>query len=282
MPKCLSQPQVDSYNEHGFVHPITALSGEEAADYRRRFEDYERQHDGGKVYSNSSKVHLLETWAAELASHPTILDAAEDVLGPDLMVWATNIFAKEPHNPAYVSWHQDSTYWGLSKPDVVTVWIALSPATQESGCMRIISGTHKWDQIAHEDTLAPGNLLTRGQDIAVDVDESKAVYMPLEPGQFSLHHIRSVHASSPNMSDDRRIGIAFRYIAPHVKQVVADGDGAWLVRGQDNYGHFVLESPPQSDMDEAAMEEYSRIMKLRQRVLFKGVTGKPARTKLGK
>ncbi len=280
MPKLLSDDQVARYRRDGFCWPVSVMDAAEAAHYRRRFEDYERANGGWYELSKGQKLYLLQTWVAELVRHERILDAVEDVLGPDILCWGVSLFVKDAHNPAYVSWHQDSTYWGLSKPDVVTAWIALSPATRVSGCMKMLPGSHRLEQLPHRDTLAADNLLTRGQEIQVEVDETRAAFIELEPGQISLHNIRTVHGSEPNRSDERRIGVAVRYIAPHVEQVNASRDSAWLVRGQDRHGHFVHETPPAADMDPAARAEHERIMKLRQGVLYKGVTGKPAHVDL--
>ncbi len=280
MGKALSDEQIEQYHRDGYFAPVRVMDSDSAAGFRKKFEAYEAAHDGWYEMSKGQKLYLLQTWARDLAQHPKILDAVEDVLGPNLMVWGLSLFIKDAKSPSYVSWHQDSTYWGLSKPDVVTAWIALSPANRQSGCMKMMPGTHKWEQIAHKDTLAKENLLTRGQEIAVDVDEKDAAYLELEPGEISLHNIRTVHASAPNQSDDRRIGIAVRYIAPHVSQINADGDSAWLVRGEDTYGNFIHEVPPEADMDAAAMAEHDRIMALRQGVLYKGVSGKPAHTNI--
>lgn len=280
MAKILTNEQVQAYENDGYVCPVTALSEQEAADFRKRFEAYETEHGGWYELSKGQKLYLLQTWAADLVRHPKVLDAVEDVLGPDIFCWGQSLFVKDAHDPGFVTMHQDGTYWGLSEPDVVTAWIALSPATEQSGCMKVVPGTHKMELQAHNDTLDENNLLTRGQEIAVDVDESETVFMPLQPGQLSLHHVRLVHGSASNQSDDRRIGVAIRYIAPHVKQKEADADSAWLVRGEDKYGYFIHETPPNADMDEAALAEHKRIMALRQGVLYKGVAGKPAHVDL--
>jgi hypothetical protein len=277
MGKLLSDEQIAQYNKDGFFAPARVMSANDTLAFRRKFEAYEAAHEGWYEMSKGQKLYLLQTWARDLAKHPKILDAVEDVMGPNLMVWGLSLFIKDAGSPNYVSWHQDSTYWGLSKPNVTTAWIALSPANRQSGCMKMMPGTHKWEQIAHKDTLAQENLLTRGQEIAVDVNEDDAQYLEMEPGEISLHNIRTVHASAPNISNDRRIGIAVRYITPDVKQINADGDSAWLVRGEDTDGNFIHEAPPEADMDAAAMAEHKRIMALRQGVLYKGVAGKPAR-----
>lgn len=276
MPKILSAEQAENYQRDGFVGPLRVMSEAEAADYRRRFEAYEKANGGWYEFSKGQKLHLLQTWGAELVTHPRILDAVEDTLGPDIMCWGSSLFVKDPNTDSFVSWHQDSTYWGLSKPSVVTAWVALSPATLESGCMKMMPGTHTWDQIPHDDTLSKENLLTRGQEIAVEVDESRSVALPLQPGEISIHHIRTVHASHPNKSNDHRIGYAIRYISPDVAQINAPRDSALLCRGEDTYGNFLHEKLPHADMDEAALAEHERIMKLRQGVLYKDVAGKPA------
>ena len=148
------------------------------------------------------KSHLLFTWLDGLIRHPAILDAVEGVIGPDILCWSSTFFIKEARDPGFVSWHQDSTYWGLDPADIVTAWVALSESTAENGAMRVIPGTQKLDQVAHRDTFAANNLLTRGQEIAVDVDGSDAVTLALEPGEMSLHHVRLIHGSDPNPSDE--------------------------------------------------------------------------------
>lgn len=280
MPKLLTDEQVACYRRDGFLAPVTVMDPACAAAYRKRFEAYERANGGWYELSKGQKLYLLQTWVAELVRHDRVLDAVEDVLGPDILCWGCSLFVKDAHDPAYVSWHQDSTYWGLSEPDVVTAWIALSPATAESGCMKMWPGSHRLEQLPHRDTLRPENLLTRGQEVEVEVDESQAVLLPLAPGQISLHHIRTVHASEPNRSGDRRIGLAVRYIAPHVRQLHAPRDSAWLVRGEDRHGNFVHETPPDADMDAAALAEHERIMRLRQGILYRDLEGKPAHTEL--
>lgn len=280
MPNTLSSEQVSQYERDGFFHPVDVMSASDAELYRQRFEDYEKANDGWYELSKGQKLYLLQTWVAELASHPKLLDAVEDVLGPNVLVWGSSLFIKDPGQGTYVSWHQDSTYWGLSSPDVVTAWIALSPATEQSGCMKMIPGSHKLDQIPHCDTLDKKNLLTRGQEVTVDVNEDDGVLAELQTGQMSLHHVKLVHASDPNQSDHRRIGVAVRYIAPHVSQIHAEKDSAWLVRGEDTFGNFIHETPPKADMDASALAEHERIMKLRQGVLYKGVEGTPAHTKI--
>src|SRR4029077_15624837 len=175
MNKLLSAEAVAQYNRDGFYFPVPVLSREEAATYRRHLDTHEEK-SGKPLQGNwRHKTHLLFTWAAELVHHPKILDAVEDVIGPDILCWTTNFFIKEASNPGFVSWHQDATYWGLDPDDVVTAWVAFTDATPENGYMQFIPGTHTVDQLPHLDTFHRDNLLSRGQEIAVEVDKSKAV-----------------------------------------------------------------------------------------------------------
>jgi chlorinating enzyme len=217
-----------------------------------------------------SKPHLVFTWAAQLIRHPAILDAVEDLLGPDLLVWSSGFFIKDGHDPSYVSWHQDSTYWGLSHPDVVTAWLAFTVSHVPNGCMRVIPGSHLRDQMAHRDTFAKNNLLSRGQEVAVDVDGGAAVCFELRPGEFSLHHVRIVHGSEPNQADYRRIGYAIRYMPTYVRQTAGPRDTATLVRGVDRYGHFEPEPVPRADLDPEATTYHRRVTEEINQILYRG------------
>ena len=258
MTKVLSEAAVRQYNERGYYAPIPVLSTVGALDLRTKLETFEA--DAGPLAGRiRQKSHLLFTWLADLVRHPAILDAVEDVLGPDLLCWGSSFFIKNPHDPGFVSWHQDSTYWGLDPADVMTAWIAISDSTPENGAMRVIPGTHLMDQIPHRDTFRKENLLSRGQEVMVDVDERQSVTLELNAGEMSLHHVRLIHGSAPNPSGKRRIGYAIRYIPTTVRQVAGSHDSATLVRGTDRYGHFELEQRPDADMSAAAMAHHAAV-----------------------
>lgn len=265
----LTAEQVQRYRRDGAVWPIRVMPAEEAQALRGKLEAFEKAHPDAAATVLRHKPHLILTWIAELVRHPAILDAVEDVLGPDLLCWSANFFIKDAHTPNYVSWHQDSTYWGLSEPEVMTAWVALSVSSIPSGCMRFIPGSHH-DQVPHKDTFADNNLLTRGQEIAVDVDESKALFMPLQPGEMSLHHVRLFHDSRPNETDDRRIGLAIRYIPTRIKQTSGYVDGATLVRGVDRFHNFEAEPRPAFDMAPEALAFQQASVERSKTILYRG------------
>ncbi len=273
--KMLTAAAVRQYRHQGYYAPGRVMAGAEAYALRARLEDFEA--DAGILAGKlRHKSHLLFTWLNDLIHHPRILDAVEDVLGPNILCWGSSFFIKEPSNPAFVSWHQDSTYWGLEAADVMTARVALSDSTAANGAMRVIPGSHKLDQVAHRDTFSPDNLLSRGQEVMVDVDERQAVMMPLRAGEMSLHHVRLIHGSDPNPSDMRRIGFAIRYIPTTVRQAAGSRDHATLVRGVDTYGHFEPEQRPDADMSPGALACHAAVTGAHAAILMRD-TGKQMR-----
>jgi non-haem Fe2+, alpha-ketoglutarate-dependent halogenase len=265
----LTQEAVRQYHRDGYISPIRVLSPAEAAMYRGKLEATEassRLPAGGL----RSKSNLLLTWVDALVRHPGVLDAVESVVGPDILCWGTSFFIKEPRNKSFVSWHQDLTYWGLDPADIVTAWLALSESTSENGAMRVVPGTHTSEVVPHKDTFAPDNLLSRGQEISVEVDESRAVALELQPGEMSLHHVKLIHGSDPNPSDKRRIGLAIRYIPTYVRQTTGMTDSAMLVRGTDKYRNFHDEERPAADLSEAAIAYHARVTGETNRLLLRG------------
>jgi ectoine hydroxylase-related dioxygenase (phytanoyl-CoA dioxygenase family) len=269
MPKRLTEEEIARYRRDGFHFPLRVLSADQARGYRDRLEAQERLLGGPLAGDRRHKVHLLFTWANELARHPAILDAVEDVIGPDILCWSTTFFTKEAHSPSYVSWHQDATYWGLSTDDVITAWVAFADAPVESGAMKFWPGSHLKKQLEHRDTFAENNLLTRGQEIAVEVPEGAGVDVALKAGEMSLHHVLLAHGSGPNTTGDRRIGYAVRYIPPHVRQLKVR-DSAMLVRGRDKYGHFDPEPAPRADLDAAALAAHRDAVERSAKALYSG------------
>ena len=273
MGKILTQQQTAQFWRDGCIFPIRVISESDAAEIRNRLEDFEKKTGGPLKGDLRHKSHLLFSWLGDLVRQQHIVDAIEDLYGPNLLCWTTNFFIKEANNPAFVSWHQDSTYWGLDKPDVVTAWIALTPSNKSNGAMGFIPGTHTSEQMPHRDTFAKNNLLTRGQEVAVAVDEKQAVTIELEPGEMSLHHVRLVHGSPPNPSDDRRIGFAIRYVPTTVAQIAGD-DSATLVRGVDEHHHFAPEPRPATDMDPAFVSLHKKITQRNAQILYRGTSVK--------
>ncbi len=262
MPKKLSDQQRAAYEAQGFVFPVPVVSAEAAAEHRRLLEAAERTH-GPMHYK--VKPYLVFTPAAALGRNPALLDAVEDIIGPDILMWDCAYIIKKPDGKGFVSWHQDLTYWGLDRDDLVTAWVALTPATPESGCMKMAPGSHRAGRMAHTDTHAEDNILHRGQEVR-GADLSRAVDVVLAPGQASLHHGWVLHGSGPNTSGDRRIGLSFQYAATSMRQTVDEGESATLVRGEDRYGHFAPEPACERDFAPEAVAFQSEIERRKHQV----------------
>ena len=260
---------VKDFARDGFVCPITVMSENEAKDYCRQLEEAEALFGtrdefrcGLRRYSN-----LLLPFVDEITRRQEITDIISEILGPNLLVLDVPFFIKEPKTASFVSWHQDLHYWGLETEEEVTAWLALSPATIESGCMRFVAGSQN-QCVDHRDTFGSDNLLTRGQEVLVDVDESVATEGELAAGQMSIHDGRVFHASHPNQTDERRIGIAIRYIPTRTRQVLGSDMAAMLVRGEDRYQNFRLCRPPSGIMREKDIQYWSEISSSRNAVMI--------------
>jgi len=266
-----------TYREQGYDFPIRVIQPDRAAALQGRFLEYVAAHSRHlnalaprDQYAAFSETHVSQRWVYEIVSDSNVLDVVEEILGPDLLVWSSRWFSKLPGEKTFVSWHQDATYWGLHPPNVTTAWIALSESTRKNGCMRVIPATHLDPLLPQNDTYHPENALSRGQEIAVTVDESSAVDIVLAPGEMSLHHIGIVHGSEVNTSDKPRIGLAVRYITPDVLQDGVDRPAGMLVRGQDRVRNFELLDPPESDTDaRASARQQAIVEKVRTSIMRK-------------
>ena len=278
MPKRLTEAAIAQYRRDGYCAPVGVLDRAEAAAMRRALAALEAQSGGNLKGSIRFKSHLLLRWLADLIRSPRLLDAVEDLIGPDILCWGSQWWIKEPHSPQFVSWHQDSQYWGVDTDNLVSAWVALSPATVESGCMRCIPGSHLGPDLPHSDTWHDDNMLTRGQEISVVVDENDAVSIEVGTGEAAFFAYRIAHASYPNRSDDRRIAIAIRYIPPDARQTLAEWDSATLVRGEDACGYFEHEPMPAHDFDPVAVEFHRHAEDHMRRILYRGTDRTAHRT----
>jgi len=206
-----------------------------------------------------SHGHMHAPWFNDLIRHPRILDAIEDVIGPDILVWTSTFFIKEPHSPTYAAWHQDGGYFGLEPRESVCAWVALTDANREAGCMEQLS-FHGQPRLYQHAPLGLANSINRaGQTIIGDFDPSNPTAMELPAGSFSLHHELTVHRSAPNNASHRRIGIGLNYIPTHVRLDSPVRCRAMLVRGEDRYGHFDLIEPPGHERDATALARHQEV-----------------------
>ena len=265
MKQALTTDQIDAYRRDGYLFPLDVFAPGHVDAIRAELEAARRAAADAGLESEfpgliRANAQYLLPFVYHVATAPQLLDRVESILGPDVLLWSAEFFIKGAHTDKIVSWHQDLTYWGLGETDdEVTAWLALSEVNVESGCMRFVPGSHHQKLLPHRDTFDANNLLSRGQEVAVEVDEEQAVDVELHPGQLSLHHGRMFHASGPNQSDQDRIGLVFRFLTPAVKQQVSQRDYAMQVRGIDAQQNWIHVAPPTRNFAPSDLELYRRI-----------------------
>ena len=268
-----ASPIATAYAKDGYFFPYDVISEIEAAELLADLEAAEAEVAGDRPRLSMLRSYpsqLLPSFA-RLIRHPRLIEAVSQIIGPDLLVWSCGFFIKEASSKSYVSWHQDLNYWGLDGDREVTAWIALTLATVENGCMRFVPGSHAKKDVPHVDSFAQDNLLTRGQEIAVEVDEASAVNVVLRAGQASFHHGHMFHASGPNRTSSRRLGVAIRYVAPSMKQVSGEKLLVSHVSGKDEYGHFEVMPAPAGRLLEEDFDRARRNTQMKQAIFYKGV-----------
>lgn len=248
MPKLLTQEQVEAYHRGGFLFPIRIMDSKSARQLRQKLESIEKTIGAEVQNRYRIKAHLPFPWLNRLIRNSHMLDAVEDIIGPNILCWGSSFFTKNAHDPRFVSWHQDTTYYGLEPRETLTAWFAFTDSNVQSGCMRVIPGSHSEGTRQHMETFAEDNLLSRGQTVE-DVDESLALDMELKAGEISFHSETIIHGSNPNQSGDRRLGYSIHFIAPHVRQTLFNHATATLLRGTDTHGHWEPEPVAQQDFD---------------------------------
>jgi len=265
----LTPDEVARYQRDGYLFPFDVLDADEVAEARWQLEVIEARLGGPLPRSLIAMPNIYAPFVDEIIRSPKILDPVESLLGPDILCWESAFLTKEPHAKSFFSWHQDAKYWGLEPYEVLTAWVALSPATRESGCMEVMTGSHIGELSPHRDTWGKDNMLSRGQEMEVAVDPARCVAMPLKPGQMSLHHVKIAHGSGPNTTDDRRIGLVIRYVPAHVRQTTGKRDTAALVRGENRYGNFDLQPRAVGNFTDEALAVHKQFIERRRAITMR-------------
>ncbi len=250
MGKTLTDEQIEFYRREGYLYPLEGITPERANELLGALDDFEKEQ-GVSAGVFKLKGHLCFPEAWDFVREKAILDVAEDLIGPNILAFGSRFWIKPSGDGSFVSWHQDSAYFGCDPHEMVTCWVALTEANEGNGCLRAMPKSHLQGGYEHLESYenapgdAPGekkNMLGRGQAIQ-NMDESKAIHMELKPGQFSIHDERTAHGSFPNNSGKVRIGYSFFLIPTHVKSAL-ERRPATLVRGVDEYGYWDTDPVP--------------------------------------
>jgi non-haem Fe2+, alpha-ketoglutarate-dependent halogenase len=260
--KRLTQADVERYDRDGLLFPIPVLSAAELARFRAAY-DALAAEKGKPTPMQLGQCHLFFRWAYELATTPAVLDAVEDVIGPDILIHSSTIFPKYPRDPSFVAWHQDGYYWRLDEPRLTSAWIALTDSTRANGCVRIVPGSHR-ERLEHRMQPKADAILASGLEVNADVDEAQAADVELRAGEMSLHHVNAIHGSQPNSTDGMRIGMAVRYVSPYVRQG-GTHHPVLLARGSDRAGYYEHGTPPLRERADAVAAHASFVAAVHER-----------------
>jgi non-heme Fe2+,alpha-ketoglutarate-dependent halogenase len=272
MPKLLTQSQVDAFHRDGFVAPVRVMPEQRARYYRGRLEAFEAKFPDDRLKLDQ-KAHLLCPWVDEMIREPLILDATEDLLGPDILCWGTSLRAKTADGKTFAGWHQDTAYADV-KPIVLIVALALSPSRSIDGCIRAIAGSHRGPLLPHKEAFGTSSLLTREQFIDAAVDASASIEFELDAGEVALFNNAIIHSSNPNRGRDRRILFLLEMVPTRAYQH-SPRESATLVRGRDAYGNFDVDPRPGTEMGPAELAAWRRAVEIQASVLFRGAQRPP-------
>ncbi|MEM9320074.1 MAG: phytanoyl-CoA dioxygenase family protein [Pseudomonadota bacterium] len=242
----LSDEQIEHYNRLGFVQPFDVFTATEIAEIRAYFDRLMQDLGTAGAYGiNCYQARMAGIW--DIATDPRILDHVQDIIGENIICWASAILSKRPGDPKRVPWHQDASFWQLSPARTVTVWLAIDDVDAENAAMCFIPGTHDRGPI---ETAEMGENSVFHKGIA-DAERFGAPFAnSLKAGQISMHADMLVHGSAANLSPRRRCGLTLRYCPPEVRILDANwaaGVEAIIARGSDPSGHWQHHARPAND-----------------------------------
>jgi ectoine hydroxylase-related dioxygenase (phytanoyl-CoA dioxygenase family) len=235
----LNKQEVEYYQKNGyFLYKKQLFSADKMSNLQTIFEEQLAQK-GSKLSDELDTPHFRDERLLEYLLSDEVLDLVEPIIGPNIGLWSSHFISKEPFTGRPTPWHEDSAYWNgrlSSFEKIITVWLALDRSWEENGCMRVIPGTHRNGFSEYEDVDSKKNLFASQ---IKNVDESKAVYFELEPGECSLHDSRIIHGAKANTSPYRRCGYTMRYFSTEAKVDLEKNPNhkVWLARGKDIAGN---------------------------------------------
>jgi phytanoyl-CoA hydroxylase len=164
---------------------------------------------------NAFRLHLYQETFLEAARHPSLVGPVQTILGKQLRLYGSQVFAKPAEVGTVVPAHQDMPYWPFAPYEMVSAWIALDDSTVENGCVRYTAGSHKLGMLPHAPSGVTGNSL----GVVPDPRLQALPEYPAEVkrGSCILHHCLTVHRSEANRSASPRRGLIYVYMSERVQ-----------------------------------------------------------------
>jgi hypothetical protein len=273
-PSRLRPAEIEHFRQQGYLFPVDVLTPAEVDEALAAYRIYRTVTGrvGGLLRRrwNYPKIHLVAQWADALVHHPRLLEIATSLVGPNLLIWSTNLFVRAGHSNSRLAWHQDAPYFGWEGAEgkVVRIWLALTPTSRRNGTMLYCRRSHEAGLVRHKfvDRTIAG--LMQGEQADYDVQEKDVVAVEIGPGQASLHQPTTVHSSGPSSTDEERICFAVDYLSPSVRPLCGP-DSALLAQGEDLYHHFLPEQRPTADFTPEALRSFRDAVLMRDQRLAK-------------
>ena len=214
-PKFLTNEEIEKYNKNGFIAPFKAFEENEAINVREKvdmlFHKLKSYDDDRDSYSINCYQHKSKTiW--DIVSSEKILNYVKDLVGTNIICWASHFFNKLPNDNRSVPYHQDASYWLMSPARTATVWLAIDDTDEENAPMEFLPGSHTGGPLPWKITDEKNPVLN--QEILGKDSFGKPYLNILKAGHFSLHADMIAHGSLPNNSNRRRCGLTIRYCNP--------------------------------------------------------------------
>ena len=221
----LTEKQIRQFYQDGFIGPLDAFSREEMADFRQAMLEAEQSVSQTYGFVTPRDRHFENPRLWDYMKAPAITERLAQFLGPDLLVWRTQMFHKPPKAPA-IQFHQASTFMVEDYQDPalhpadrneifqLTVWVAVDDATLENGCLDFIRGSHK-----NINTIRFGGeegFYNAAFSLEFDRDPSRIARVPIKAGQFIIFTERCIHGSAANTTDRHRLAFNLRAIPTNV------------------------------------------------------------------
>jgi len=249
------------YNDNGYFFPVKIFNQNEIADI---YNDFTKTFIiNNKIINKEylTKSHLILPWVSKIIFNKNIINNVQQLLSnKNILCWSSTFFVKEPNKSQFVSWHQDIKYWGLKPANLVTASLSITPSNIQTGCLNVVSGSHKEKILSHKKKFNKNNLLSQGQFIDNDnINQEKIVNLILKSGECSFHHPNIIHGSDKNDSSNFRILFAIRYISADVKQESNQYNTATLVSGENFNKFFINEPIPEIAFGKKEMNYFKNI-----------------------
>jgi len=255
----LSQSQIAAYRSEGLLVSPHRIPSDTLGSMRGSLDKLMRDNAGIAPeslvcphipYGQTHDAAAAAQWFG-YATNPRILDLVEQLIGPDIVLWGSQVFCKPAHSGKAIPWHQDGQYWPIKPRATCSVWIAIDDAVPANGCMRYIPGSHASASV-YDHRISDRDDVVLNQEVEPELfDAGTARDDELQAGQFSLHDVYLIHGSNANKSPMRRAAFVIRYMPASslFERVTGDEHNQagvtfsmskrpiWLLRGDDRAGN---------------------------------------------